>query len=647
MAYSRFRVVGALALAYLAVCSLTRLALLSFHPDWLVSSSLAVVRSLVYGLAFDLLTAGWWLLPWALYLAFLPESWFAAAWQRRLLAAFASALVFAWLFIATAELFFFAEFDGRFNFVAADYLLYPTEVGENIWQSYPIGLILLGLGVLTWLSARWLRRPLARAWEQPDSGRRRLVGLAIYIALLSVLAVVVRPGLALVSEDRALNEVTSNGSYSFWRALLGKDAPYEGLYPTLAPAEIERRLESLFSASESRNVVLSGGSTLRRVENPGTPRRLNVVVVLEESLGSEFSGLLSARAPTLTPELDRLAAEGTLLTQAYATGNRTIRAIEATTSSLPPLPGASIVRRTQSNGLFTLPALLANVGYQTAFVYGGRALFDGMGRYLSANGIQRIVDQGDMPEGAFTTAWGVADETIFDRALVEMDELAAQGKPFYTLILTVSNHRPYTFPTEVLQPLPGLKGRENAVRYADYALGRFLRQARAHPFFSDTLFVLMGDHGARVYGAAEIPLGSYEVPILFLGPGIEAGRRIDTLASSLDIPPTILARMGMSYDSKFFGQDVFAVDPALGRALVGHNNQVALLRGGEIAVLGLQRSVATFRYDRAARTMERNTSRSVERELEGDAIAYFHGADVAYREGLYQAAPFSSLERTE
>ncbi len=341
----------------------------------------------------------------------------------------------------------------------------------------------------------------------------------------------------------------------------------------------------------------------------------------------------------VSPELDRLAAEGTLLTQAYATGNRTIRAIEATTSSLPPLPGASIVRRSQSHGLFTLPALLASVGYQTTFVYGGRALFDGMGGYLSANGIQRIVDQGDMPAASFRTAWGVADETTFDRALIEMDALAAAGKPFYTLILTVSNHRPYSFPTANLEPLPGLKRRENAVRYADYALGRFMRQAKEHPFYSETLFVLMGDHGARVYGAAAIPLGSYEVPILFVGPGIEPGRRIDTLASSLDVPPTVLARLGMSYDSKFFGQDVFTVDPALGRALVGHNSQVALLRGGDIAVLGLQQSAATFRYDREARTLVPSVSLRTERELEGDAIAYFNGADVAYREGLYQAAP--------
>ena len=132
---------------------------------------------------------------------------------------------------------------------------------------------------------------------------------------------------------------------------------------------------------------------------------------------------------SLTPQIDALAEEGTLLTHAYSTGNRTIRAIEATTSSLPPLPGVSIVRRPQSEDLFTLPALLRARGYQTLFVYGGRALFDGMGGYLRHNGVDRIVEQKDFPDGTFKTAWGVADEAIFDRALTEMDGLHATGQP--------------------------------------------------------------------------------------------------------------------------------------------------------------------------------------------------------------------------
>jgi membrane-anchored protein YejM (alkaline phosphatase superfamily) len=223
-----------------------------------------------------------------------------------------------------------------------------------------------------------------------------------------------------------------------------------------------------------------------------------------------------------------------------------------------------------------------------------------------------------------------------------MDAMAATGKPFYSLVLSVTNHRPFTYPDGRIPKVEGLHRRENAVRYADYALGRFIRQAREHAFFKDTLFVLMGDHGARVYGAAEIPLASYEVPILFYAPGvIPAGRRIDTLASSLDIPPTVLGVLGMGYDSKFFGHDVFHVDPAAGRALMTHNNKIALLRGSRIAVLGLHQSTTVYDLGPDYELRPVLTPDAAGRELIEDAIAYYNGADSIYRSGAYafQASP--------
>jgi phosphoglycerol transferase MdoB-like AlkP superfamily enzyme len=240
-----------------------------------------------------------------------------------------------------------------------------------------------------------------------------------------------------------------------------------------------------------------------------------------------------------------LHRQGVLFTQAFATGNRTIRAIEATTSSLPPLPGAPIVQRRGAKDLFTLPGSARREGYQTLFVYGGRALFDGMGPYLAANGMQRIVEQSDFPPGEFSTAWGVSDQADpRPRSLTEMENMEATGKPFFTMILSVSNHRPYSYPPGTIEPLPGLKRRQNVVRYADWAIGRFFRAAREKSFYDHTLFVVMGDHGARVYGAATIPLASYQVPILMIAPGI-----LPAGAGSTPWPPRSTCRRRFSPSS--------------------------------------------------------------------------------------------------
>ena len=629
---------------------ITRLVLLGVQHVPTQNGLGLALAALGSGALLDFLAALWAALPLMLYLTLLPERWFAGRWQRILLHVGLFLAIFGALFIAVVELFFFLEFNGRFNFVAVDYLMFPIEVADNIWQSYPTGKIVAALLVVTIGLLAALRRPIAKAWNEPAGLRRRLLGFGVYLAVALALAFGLPSSLAEVSADRAVNQIAANGYLSFVAALVGSNASYEGLYATRPDAQVFPRLHRLLTEPATEPGTFAPKSTLRAVRGLAPPRPWNVVVVLEESLGSEFIGALHPRPVSLTPRFDALTREGTLLTHAYSTGNRTIRAIEATTSSLPPLPGISVVRRPASKNLFTLPGLLRERGYETLWVYGGRALFDGMGGYLTHNGVDRIFEQKDYPEGTFTTAWGAADESIFDQALRQMDGFESAGKPFYTLVLSVSNHRPYTFPDGPIRPDPKLKRRENVVRYADWALGRFIEQAKGHAFYDHTLFVLMGDHGARVYGAEAIPLPSYEVPILFLAPGlVPAGQRIDTLASSLDLPPTILGLLGLSYESRFFGHDVFRIPPERGRALMTHNNEIALMRGGRIAVLGLQGRTSLFSVGADDQFVPIPRPDREGHELIEDAIAYYDGADQLYRTGGYllptPAAPVAEAKK--
>jgi len=533
---------------------------------------------------------------------------------------------------------FFSEFDGRFNFVAVDYLIYPSEVVTNIWESYPTAWV-LGAIALTGAGVVYaLRRRLSASIEGITRGGQRLAVGAAYLSLLGITSSLVSPNLARVSDDRALNEIASNGYYAFWKAFTGEGTSYESLYATRNTSATLPRIRRLLSEAHAPAAGFTPLTTMRRVSSTRPPRRLNVVVVLEESLGSQFIGALHHdTTQSLTPHFDSLAAEGTLLTRAYSTGNRTIRALEATTLSLPPLPGVSVVRRPESVNLFTLPAVLRARGYATEFIYGGRAMFDGMGAYMRHNGMEHVIEQKDFPSGGFTTAWGVADEAIFDKALAEMDTLHATGRPFYTLVLSVSNHRPYTYPAGHIAANPSERKRANAVQYADWALGRFMREARTHAFFDSTVFVLMGDHGPRVYGAAEIPLPSYSVPILLYAPRIiTGGVRVNALASSMDVPPTVLGLLGGSYESKFFGRDLLSTERRTGLAVMTHNNEIAMMRGDRVAVLGLRGSATVYAVDAQGGMTQVRTPTPSDEALVDDAIAYFQTADELYRGGQYR-----------
>ncbi len=619
----------------LLVGTLTRGLFLVMAAGEIRAGLAAVALALAAGTVRDLIVAAWLLLPWHLYLQLVPERWHATRLGRLLLRGGLGVAFGGIAFVTLSEILFFAEFRGRFNFVAVDYLIYPTEVIGNLRESFPLGWIVVGVVGFIFVVVRLLRSPVAHAVETGAAPAPRLVLAGGHLLLLLLGRVTGAGGEAWTVDDRTIREIGDNGYLAFGRALLGADAPYEGLYATRpAGEEVVRVRAGLAESALSPDGFRNDGDTWRELHPAGPPRRLNVVVVLEESLGSEFVGGLDSLGRGWTPALDSLMALGTMFTDMYSTGNRTIRALEATTASIPPLPGISIVRRTASEGLFTLPAFLRAEGYATTFIYGGRALFDGMGHYMAANGVDQVIDQGAFPDSAFRTAWGVADEYIFDRALAQADSVAGTGRSFYQLVLTVSNHRPYTYPPGRIAEDPGAKQRVHAVRYADWALGRFMARARGRAWYDQTIFVLMGDHGARVYGASEIPLASYQVPVLVIAPGVPAGSRIGTRGSSLDVPPTVLARLGHPYMSPFFGRDLFTMSPEEGRALMTHNTKLALMKGDGIAVLDLHARETEYRWDPGEQRFRAVVAPdSADRAQLSDAVAYYHLADRLYRSG--------------
>ena len=321
----RFSLAALLGAALLGCALLTRLALLIYARHDLDASAASVVAALAVGELFDLVTSLWLVAPLVLVLAILPDGWFRRRAIRGWMRAWLFFLFALSAFVICAEVLFFDEFNGRFNFVAVDYLIYPTEVVTNLWESYPLPAILLGV-VLVGAGGVWLaRRRIRRALDVPTSGSRRLVTALAYGVSLGALTVGVSPQMARVSDDRALNEIALNGYYTFWLAFLGQDAPYEGLYATRPAADEDARLRSLLASAGAPGPTSAAHPTLRHVTASTPETRRNVVLVLEESLGSIFLSTLHPRGDTvLTPRFDSLLAEGTVLTNAYSSGGRVL-----------------------------------------------------------------------------------------------------------------------------------------------------------------------------------------------------------------------------------------------------------------------------------------------------------------------------------
>ena len=622
---SRFRPVLLAAALWLAISTATRVAL-ALRPEVVaVGGPADWLRVFGYGLLFDLVTATYLLAPAVLWLALLPQRLARSSLHRAFAWLAFCALLCGFLVLAVAEWLFWDEFGGRFNFIAVDYLLYTHEVMLNVWQSYPIGKLLLVLAGLAALVGLLLRRALWQSAGAPLAWRPALLVVVAWSVAVAASLRWIDTDVKNFSGRDAANDLAGNGLYEFFAANRRNELSYDRYYATLPPGEDLKRVRAALG-------VTKGDGVERRIA-PGRPeRRLNVVLVSVESLGAEFLGAYGDPRG-LTPNLDRLAGESLWFSSVYATGNRTVRGLEALALALPPSPGQSIVRRPGNDMLFSLGSVFEDKGYSVLFAYGGYGYFDNMNAFFDANDY-RVVDRRAIPGARikFENVWGVADEHLFEQVIDEIDrEHAGSGRPFFVHVMTTSNHRPYTYPAGRID-IPSGSGRDGAVKYSDYAIGRLLEQARQRPWFDDTLFVITADHGANARGTMRIPVDKYLIPVFIYSPKHVAPARVARLMSQIDIAPTVLGLLDFDYYSKFFGRDVLASPPESDRAFVANYETLGYLRGDRLALLYPKRKTEVFQVDGRW-----NPVAAVDDpELLREAIAFYSAASFVFRHGLYR-----------
>ena len=620
-----------------------------------------VLKTLGIGVLMDVVVALWVVMPLALWCAFRRREWCGTG-RKLLIGAVAAAwLVQTFLFIS--EGFFFQEFLSRFNTVAIDYLIYPHEVFTNLWESYP--LIWIACGCLTvavlmaWGPMRWVP-PVVDV----GTGRwKRIMAWPILAAGLTGMWWLVD---SKVGKERVLNELASNGAVSGLWAAWSRNLPYDVFYATLPRDEAYALARTAlgenggtFTGPPAPPVPAGGpdeawldaarASLQRHIPGDAARRKLNVCVLLEEALGSEFFGVLGrvtsrGKPDTLTPRMDRLIREeGLLFDNLYADGNRTIRGFEGVFSSFPPLPGDSILARDRTENVETLARVLKRDGYQSLFLYGGRGTFDYIKSYTVPNGWDRLIEQKDFENPTFTTAFGVCDEDLYQRGLTEMRALHATGQPFLVSFMTVSNHQPFSYPKGRIPEDPGARSRKHAVKYTDWALGDFFEKAKREPYWNDTIFVVVADHGARVYGSQQIPLKSYEIPLAVFGPAVvPAARRVSELGCQLDVAPTILGLLGRPYDSMFFGRDLLKPGTGSGRVLMHHNRSIGIYEADRLVVFGLNQQVAYWQGRlKTADLTALETADTLALATARQGMALFRVADDLYLQRRYRVLPAS------
>jgi len=528
---------------------------------------------------------GYWAGSFALRL-FLPEG-FRNHWTTVWFALFVVLYVGAIVFNGISEYFFWNEFGVRYNFIAVDYLVYTNEVVGNIMESYPVVPMTLGIVVVTLLITWYLfRRDLVQAEYLKGWRWKAVIAPAYVAALFAAIGLLNFNTRFQDSGNVYVNELQANGLYKFYDAFVKNSLDYEQFYITRPEAEAEAFVHGVYgSTGDNLHAVSAGG---------GSEIRRNIVLVTIESMSASYMERFG-NTESITPVLDSLYRLGMAFDRVYATGNRTVRGLEAVTLSLPPCPGQSIIKRPNNAGMYSTGALLREKGYNVTYFYGGNSYFDNMETFFSGNGYDIVDQKSYSPEEiTFANIWGVCDEDAYRKVIRTLGEQSQDGKPFFAHVMTVSNHRPFTYPAGKIRIPNDSKTRAGGVLYTDYALGQFLAEASKQPWFDNTIFLITADHCASSAGRTEIPLHKYHIPALIFAPGFVAPQQIEGIVSQIDLMPTLLSLLDMDYDSHFYGRSIFDPD-YVNRAFIATYQDLGYLEGDTFTILSPVRRYEQYR----------------------------------------------------
>lgn len=584
----------------LVLLSLSRLLLIVWYWDRIAPTG-GGWFILLQGVRFDIVLMGMLVGPALLAAPWLSGRKFGGSLLRYYLAAVTIFVV--WVELGTIP--YIDQYDSRPDFIYVEYLKYPREIFSMLLTSYAV---LIAVAAFATLASALLVWRMTRSASRV-SLHKRFPGVLLLTPVLAVLMFAMirstldhhpaNPSSVAFTTDSMVNQLPLNSPYTLIYAIYEQYRDSKGGVAHYGKMDENKVLNIVVDSAglagqvdlQSDTPTMHNQTATRRLDRP-----LNLVIILEESLGSEFVGRLGGK--NLTPNLDALADEGIWFERLYATGTRSVRGIEAIISGFPPTSKRSTVKLTETQkNFFTIANVLEKQDYQTSFIYGGSAHFDNMRRFFMNNGFQTVIDQKDFENPQFTATWGVSDEDLFLKAHEYFNGMGDQ--PFFSLVFSSSNHKPFEIPTGKVDNRTGPDGpRDMAVAYADYALGKFLTMARASNYWDNTVFLVVSDHNSRVKGAHLIPVEHFHIPGVILGGDIKP-RLVPGITSQIDLLPTLLSLMGVDSRHPAIGRDLTLPEysQGAGRAQMQFHAIQGWLVDGKVVIMQPKLPIQSYIYE--------------------------------------------------
>ncbi|WP_347159255.1 LTA synthase family protein [Pontibacter chitinilyticus] len=351
---------------------------------------------------------------------------------------------------------------------------------------------------------------------------------------------------AYFSDVPFANHAGVNMPWNLMQALLRYKKSTKNPYHYMPVQEAQQRVQALYAATSDSAVSYL------------TEKKPNVLFIILESYTAKFVESLGGEKG-VTPNLDKLASEGISFTNMYASGDRSEKGMVALLGGYPVQTITSIIKYPQkTEKLPQLSKVFAKQGYRTSYYYGGELEFANIKSFLLNGGYDKLIDKYDFPSSSYNSKWGAHDHVLFDRVLHDLNQ---QQQPFFTTVYTLSSHEPYEIPIPAKFPGTSNEAKfRNSVYYTDWALGRFMEQAKKQPWWAHTLVVLVADHGHPMPGddPNHAPR-KFRIPFILTGGALQThGLQVATIGDQTDIATTLLAQLGLAHKQFKWGRNLLA-----------------------------------------------------------------------------------------
>lgn len=463
----------------------------------------------------------------------------------RIIRPFSILLLLPIIFGLLVDMVLYSHWGARLDSAPLVYLDQPAVIfrSSSIWQIATVVIVFILTSILSIWGLNWFAMPnLKRSKPQ------KWYFIPVWLFVGALLIIPMRGGIGLApintgaayfSDNLYANHVAINPIFNFAYSMKSY-GDVKKAYKFMPDDEATKIVDNILKTQGHRQVL--------RTSKP------NIVVVLLESFSAKAIGVLGGRKD-VTPNLEKIAKEGILFNNFYSTSDRSDKGMVGVISGYPVQPSVSIIKFPQkTQSLPFLSKTLMDNGYSSSFFYGGDIGFANMISYISNGGFKEVVSMDDFPKSQYNAKWGVHDEFMFDNLLTNIDK--SQGK-FFKFLFTLSSHEPFDVPMETV-----IYDNEylNSVNYTDRCLGRFWEAAKQRPWFKNTLFIFVADHGVRMIdNLPSTDPERYHIPMIWAGGALAVSNEINSkYGSQVDIASTLLAQLNIDSEPYIFSKNLFA-----------------------------------------------------------------------------------------